>query len=258
MIKFNSKLKILLDVYFERYNQPDFITDDPIQVPHSFSKKEDIEIAAFFTCIMAWGKRKQIINNAYKLMAIMNNSPFDYIMSFNNEMLQQLSNFKHRTINGNDIVNLVLALKHIYKNQGGLESFFTQEFKKNNNLFDSLTLLYDFVLNYTQDRHTTKHISNVKNNSAAKKLNLFLRWMVRKDANGVDFGLWQNIPISSLYIPLDVHVSEMARHLGLLTRMQNDWKAVVELTQNLRQFDQNDPIKYDYALFGMGLERFKI
>ncbi len=254
----HNKLQSLLDKYYEKYHQPSFIADDPIQVAHLFKKKEDIEIAGFFATLMAWGNRKQIIKDASLLMELMENKPFDFIINIEKKNVNPLSLFKHRTINGNDIIELMWVLHKIYTEHGGMENLFTLAYKSNKDIYFALDAFYRTVSSYTQNPHCLKHISNVSKNSAAKRLNLFLRWMIRNDERKVDFGLWKSIPESALYIPLDVHVSGVARKLGLLERKQNDWKAVRELTENLRTFDKNDPVKYDYALFGMGLEKVEL
>ena len=251
----NKSLKVLLDHYYKKYHHPSFIASDPIQVPSMFKNKEDVEIASFFTTLIAWGKRKQIITNAKFLMSIMDNKPYDFIVNIKKKEMNRFNSFKHRTINGNDIIELLWTLHKIYQDFGGLENLFTDTYRKNNDIYFALEVFYKTVSSYAQSPHCLKHISNVSRNSAAKRLNLFLRWMIREDDQKVDFGLWKSIPASALYIPLDVHVSNVARKLGILKRKTNDWKAVQELTENLRSFDKNDPIKYDYALFGMGLEK---
>ncbi|MGQ9847013.1 MAG: TIGR02757 family protein [Bacteroidales bacterium] len=250
----DKSLKLLLDYYYKKYHHPSFIANDPIQVASMFKNKEDVEIASFFTTLIAWGKRKQIIKNAKFLMSLMDNKPYDFIINIKKKDINRFYAFKHRTINGNDIIEFLWVLHKIYQDHGGLENLFTDAYKKYNDIYFSLKVFYTTVSSYTQNPHCLKHISNVSKNSAAKRLNLFLRWMVREDDRKVDFGLWKSIPPSALYIPLDVHVSNVARKLGILKCKQNNWKAVQELTENLRYFDKNDPIKYDFALFGMGLE----
>lgn len=250
-----EQLKSLLDKYYKKHHHSSFVANDPIQVAHMFKIKEDIEIAGFFSTLLAWGNRKQIIKNAKLLMELMEYKPYEYILNINHKNVSRLDCFKHRTINSNDIIELLFALHKIYTLHGGLEKLFTQTFNKHQDLYFSLESFYQTIAFYTNSQHCLKHISNVAKNSAAKRLNLFLRWMVRTDEQNIDLGLWKSIPPSALYIPLDVHVSAVARKLGLIQRKQNDWKAVLELTKNLRQLDKEDPIKYDYALFGMGLEK---
>lgn len=251
----HKSLKGLLEHFYKKYHQPSFIANDPIQVAYFYKQKEDVEIASFFTTLLAWGNRKQIIRNAKLLMSLMDNKPYDFMVTIKKKDINRFDSFKHRTINGNDIKELLWALHKIYQDHGGLEHLFTDAYKRHNDIYFALEVFYKTVSSYTQSSHCLKHISNVSKNSAAKRLNLFLRWMIREDDRKVDFGLWKSIPASALYIPLDVHVSNVARKLGLLKRKANNWKAVQELTENLRLFDKNDPIKYDYALFGMGLEK---
>ncbi len=247
-----SELKSFLDEKVILYNNPKFIESDPIQIPHEFSLKEDIEIAGFLTATIAWGNRKMIINNAKKLMDFMGNSPFDFVMEHDENQLEKLSSFVHRTFNSVDCITFIKALQHIYKNHNGLETVFT----KNQGEFSMQNSISEFKKIFFETQHlqrTTKHISDPNNGSAAKKINMFLRWMVRQDKAGVDFGIWKNIPSSKLSCPLDVHSGNVARKLGLLTRKQNDGKALHELDLSLRNFDAIDPVKYDFALFGLGV-----
>ena len=229
---------------------------DPIQVPHRFSQKENIEIAAFLTATIAWGNRQSIINNALKLMNWMDNQPYDFILNASPVEKEKLQGFVHRTFNGRDCLFFVESLKNIYKNYGGLQHVFEEGFQKNNTVKSALSHFHKRFFEIGGER-TRKHVSNVDKGASAKRLNMFLRWMVRKDNTGVDFGLWNGIPTSALMLPLDVHTGNVARKLGLLQRKQNDWKAVEEVTANLRLFDSSDPIKYDFALFGLGaFEKF--
>ncbi|UPT70672.1 MAG: TIGR02757 family protein [Flavobacterium sp. JAD_PAG50586_2] len=247
-----EELKEFLDAKVIQYNTSDFINSDPIQIPHQFSVKEDIEIAAFLTATIAWGNRKMIINNSKRMMALMGDSPYDFVMSHSETQLENLNGFVHRTFNSDDFVTFIKSLQHVYTNHNGLEAAFAKnqqpltmqpgisEFKK---LF--------FEVNHQQ--RTTKHVSDPLQGSAAKRINMFLRWMVREDKSGVDFGIWKSIPMASLSCPLDVHSGNVARKLGLLKRKQNDGKALAELDTYLRQLDANDPVKYDFALFGLGV-----
>ena len=245
-------IKSLLESKVKLYNNTDFIGTDPIQVPHKFTKKEDIEIAGFLTATIAWGQRKSIINNANRLMEIMDNAPFEFIVEANEKDLKVVESFVHRTFNGNDCLFFVQSLRNIYLNHGGLEAVFTYGYLQNLDVYGSLSHFREVFLNTAHDPHVRKHISDVAANSSAKRLNMFLRWMVREDDGEVDFGLWKDIPKSALFLPLDVHTGDVGRALGILTRKQNDWKAVQEITSVLRSFDPHDPIKYDYALFGIG------
>lgn len=251
-----SELKEFLDEKVVQYNTLDFIDTDPIQVPHQFSLKEDIEIAAFLTSTIAWGNRKMIINNSKKMMALMGDSPYDFIMNHRDFQLEKLDGFVHRTFNSVDFITFIKALQHIYKNHSGLE----MAFAKNQQPLSMQPGIAEFKKIFFEIAHqarTMKHVSDPMQGSAAKRINMFLRWMVRQDKNGVDFGIWKNIPMAALSCPLDVHSGNVARKLGLLTRKQNDGKALAELDSSLRLLDANDPVKYDFALFGLGVfERF--
>lgn len=247
-----AALKEFLDEKVLLYNNPNFIESDPIQIPHLFSVKEDIEIAGFLSASIAWGNRKMIINNAKKLMDIMGNSPYDFVMEHEEHHLEKLEHFVHRTFNGGDLKTFVKALQHIYTNHGGLEAVFA----KNQNALSMQNSISEFKKIFFETAHlqrTTKHVSDPNNGSAAKRINMFLRWMVRQDNSGVDFGIWKSIAPSQLSCPLDVHSGNVGRKLGLLLRKQNDGKALLELDTNLRKLDANDPVKYDFALFGLGV-----
>lgn len=248
----HNSLKNLLDEQYEINNRPDFIETDPIQIPHRFTKREDIEIAAFLTAQIAWGKRRMIIANASHLMECMDNRPHEFIVSATARDLKNLDHFVHRTFNPEDAKTAVRCLKNLYRNHGGLKTVFERAFAETGNIRETLA---SFRKQYLEPDHAIrfrKHISDVEKKSAAKRLNLFLMWMCRNDKRGVHFGLW-NIPSTALHIPLDVHCGNVGRELGLLKRKQNDWQAVEELTAALRTFDSRDPVKYDFALFGMGV-----
>ncbi len=251
-----KELKSFLDEKVELYNNPKFIESDPILIPHQFSLKEDIEIAAFLSATIAWGNRKMIITNGQKLMKLMGNSPYDFVMSHSETDLEKLENFVHRTFNSLDLTTFVKGLNHIYTIHNGLEAVFS----KNQEPLSMQKSISEFKKIFFEIEHlnrTQKHISDPLNNSAAKRINMFLRWMIRNDNKGVDFGLWKTISTASLSCPLDVHSGNVARKLGLLTRKQNDAKALLELDTNLRLLDKNDPVKYDFALFGLGVfEKF--
>ena len=251
-----TELKEFLDEKVVLYNNSDFITSDPIQIPHQYLIKEDIEISGFLAATIAWGNRKMIINNAKKLMDIMGNSPYDFVMSHSENDLEKLENFVHRTFNSIDAVTFIKSLQNIYKNHNGLENVLSKNIE-NNSTQKSISELKKVFFEIPHQQRTTKHISDPLNNSAAKRINMYLRWMVRNDKKGVDFGIWKSIPTSSLSCPLDVHSGNVARKLGLLSRKQNDAKALLELDTNLRLLDSNDPVKYDFALFGLGVfEKF--
>ncbi len=248
-----EQLQDFLDLKYKTYNSTSFIESDPISVPHLFSKKEDIEISAFLSATIAWGQRITIIKNATKLMQLMDNNPHDFIMNANKKDLKSFENFIHRTFNGTDIIFFIESLQNIYKNHGGLQKVFTSK-QKTNYCLHSIMNFRNIFYSIPYPQRTNKHVSNPSENSSSKRLCMYLRWMVRNDKKGVDFGIWQNTFSSSeLMCPLDVHSGNVARKLGLLNRTQNDWKAVTELTENLRKFDANDPVKYDFALFGLGV-----
>lgn len=246
-----SELKEFLDQKVAQYNQPKFIETDPIQIPHLFSQKEDIEIAGFLVAIIAWGNRKSIINNGFKLMNLMENSPFDFVMGLSERHEPFLSNFVHRTFNGKDLGYFLKSLQNIYKNHGGLEAVFAKSASPET-LQPAIHHFKKVFFELPHNSRTQKHISDPFKNSAAKRINMFLRWMVRRDPAGVDFGIWPSLSPSQLSCPLDVHSGNVARKLKLLNRRQNDGKALAELDFSLRQMDRNDPVKYDFALFGLG------
>lgn len=242
-----------LDKKHLEFNTPSYITSDPIQVPHLFSGKENIEIAAYLTATLAWGRRQNIIANAKRLMALMDNAPHQFVTQAQHSDLAMLKNFVHRTFNGYDCMFFVRALGNIYNNHGGLHAVFKERYVQTGDIKHAIahhrTLMLETPLLDARD----KHLANIHRNSSCKRVNMFLRWMVRNDGRGVDFGLWNDIPASSLYIPLDVHAGNVARKLGILQKKHNDWKAVEQLTSRLRFFCPSDPVKYDYSLFGLGV-----
>ncbi len=244
-----------LNLKYDQYNRLDFIETDPISVPHQFSQKEDIEIAGFLAATIAWGQRKTIINNSNKLVQWMDYSPHNFVMNASKKEIEKFKDFKHRTFNGTDCIYFLRSLKNIYKNHDGLEGVFNTGFQKGGSK-EAITFFREIFFEIDHPSRTLKHISNPEDNSAAKRINMYLRWMIRKDKRGVDFGLWKTSP-SLLCCPLDVHSGNVARKLGILKRTQNDWKAVKELTDILLEFDPKDPVKYDFALFGLGaFEKF--
>ncbi|WP_132216412.1 TIGR02757 family protein [Mariniflexile fucanivorans] len=247
-----TDLKDFLDSKVEQYNNPKFIESDPIQIPHQFSLKEDIETSGFLTATIAWGNRKSIINNAKRLMELLDNSPYDFIMNHDEGDLEKLQPFVHRTFNGDDTIQFIKSLKHIYVAHNGLESVFAKH-AENISLQTSISKFKTTFFEIEHLNRTQKHVSDPLKNSAAKRINMFLRWMIRNDKTGVDFGIWKSLSPAQLSCPLDVHSGNVARKLGLLKRKQNDGKALMELDIALRNFDQNDPVKYDFALFGLGV-----
>ncbi|HLF53155.1 TIGR02757 family protein [Flavobacterium sp.] len=247
-----SELKSFLDEKVILYNNPNFIESDPIQIPHLFSLKEDIEIAGFLSATIAWGNRKMIIKNAHKMMDLMGNAPYDFVMSHTEDDLERLESFVHRTFNGQDFTSFIRSLQHIYKNQNGLEAVFAQH-QQLGSMQKSISEFKKTFFEIPHQNRTQKHISDPMNGSAAKRINMMLRWFCREDNKGVDLGIWKSVSPASLSCPLDVHSGNVARKLGILTRKQNDGKAVAELDLKLREFDPNDPAKYDFALFGLGV-----
>ncbi len=247
-----QELKSFLDEKADLYNRPSFIEADPIQVPKQFEQNENIEIAAFLTATISWGSRPVIIRNAMKLMAMTDNDPYHFLMNATSGDLRVFSDFRHRTFNGDDCGFFIRSLRNIYHNHGSLENVILKGFNHGGTVRSALEHLHVVFFETMGDRHARKHLSEVSKGASGKRLNMFLRWMVRNDEKGVDFGLWKNIPVSSLMLPLDVHTGSVARKLGLLSRKSNDWQAVEEVTANLRQFDPVDPVRYDFALFGLG------
>lgn len=276
-------LKDFLDVKVAQYNRPNFIPNDPICIPHEYQQKQDIEIAAFFAAILAWGQRKTIINKCRELFARMDNAPYDFMRHHGDEDLKGLLGFKHRTFNDTDLLYFVAFFRQHYEQSNSLETAFLPRNTLNADYLPALERsevelassacllsemdLADFTaeraLNHFRSyffslpdypRRTIKHISSPLQKSTCKRLNMFLRWMVRKDNCGVDFGIWNTIPSSELVCPCDVHVDRVARKLGMIERKQTDWQTAVELTSKLKELDPNDPVKYDFALFGLGIE----
>ena len=246
-----------LDQKYHSFNHPVFIETDPIQVPALFTTKENIEIAGFMAATLAWGQRPTIISNALSIVRRMDNDPLEFLLHSSEKEWISFADFKHRTFNGTDCLYFLKSLRNIYLNHGGLEIIFNTGFQKEQTIFSALVYFRKVFFELEHEHRTEKHVSNVMKGAAAKRLNMFLRWMIRSDQFGVDFGLWKQIPSSALMLPLDVHTGNVARKLGLLTRTQNDWRAVEEITAKLREFDPEDPIKYDFALFGLGIfERF--
>lgn len=247
-----EELRSFLDEKVLQYNRPDFIESDPIQIPHLFTQKEDIEIAGFLASIIAWGNRKMIINNAKKMVVLMGNSPYDFVMSHTEDHLETLNDFVHRTFNGTDFTTFIRALRHIYNNHSGLEAIFAKH-QQEDGMQKAIHEFKKVFFEIEHQNRTQKHISDPLAGSAAKRINMYLRWMARKDNKGVDLGIWKTISPAALSCPLDVHSGNVARKLGILTRKQNDAKALLELDTQLRLMDKNDPVKYDFALFGLGV-----
>lgn len=251
-----KELKLFLDEKAIQYENGDFIPHDPIQIPHRFQTKEDIEISAFLTATIAWGNRKSIITNATKMMDILGNAPYDFIMNYHPDDATLFDGFVHRTFNSIDLETFVRSLQSIYKNHGGLEQVFASGITKDG-LQPAISNFKKLFFEVDHLQRTQKHVSDPLRNSAAKRINMYLRWMIRDASAGVDFGIWKHISPSLLSCPLDVHTSNVARKLGLLKRKQNDAKTLLELDTALRKMDPVDPVKYDFALFGLGaFEKF--
>jgi uncharacterized protein (TIGR02757 family) len=251
-----SELKEFLDSKVLQYNNPAFIESDPIQIPHRYSLKEDIEISSFLTATIAWGNRKMIIKNANKMMELLGNSPYDFVMNHKTSDLDKFDGFVHRTFNSEDFKYFIKSLKNIYLNYEGIESVF-QKHVDETNIQPAIHKFKTIFFSINHHRRTQKHVGDPMKGSAAKRINMMLRWLIRDDNAGVDFGIWKTISPSTLSCPLDVHSGNVARKLGLLTRKQNDAKGLLELDNNLRKLDPKDPVKYDFALFGLGVfEKF--
>ncbi len=259
----NAGLKKLLNDKVTQYNQPSFIEKDPVSVPHRFNKHQDIEIAGFFAALFAWGNRTSIINSCNRLLLAMDNAPYDFVKNHTATDLKPLITFVHRTFNATDLFWMLHFLQQHYQDFNSLEHAFARFMNPlSTDIAQALIGFHSYVFaDADAPERTRKHISTPAKNSACKRLNMYLRWMVRHDESisppNVDFGIWETIKPSQLVCPLDVHVGNVARRLNLLSRPQNDWKAAIELTANLKKLDPFDPVKYDYALFGMGvMERF--
>ena len=242
-------LKNFLDEKYQEYNNVKFIEDDPIQIPHLFTNHKDIEIAGFLTSIISWGNRKSIINNAKKMMNLLDNSPYDFIKNCKDSEIKKLE-FVHRTFNSIDFRFFLHSLKNIYTQNESMEDIFIDD--NSNFMFDGIINFRKIFFSVNHEKRSQKHISNPLKNSCCKRINMFLRWMVRNDQN-VDFGIWKKIKRSKLSCPLDVHTGRVARKLGLINRKQNDFKSLCELDKNLRLLDNEDPVKYDFSLFGLGM-----
>ena len=252
-------LKAFLNSKVKEYNTPAFIKADPVCIPHLFTKKQDIEIAGFFAAIFAWGNRTTIINKSRELMQLMDNAPHEFCLHHTDNDLKKLLHFKHRTFNPTDLFYFIDFFQHHYQNYTSLEDGFTKSMNADDeNIESGLNGFYDYFFSLEHvPKRTLKHIASPAKKATCKRLCMYLRWMVRQDKNGVDFGIWKNISPSQLVVPLDLHVARVARHFKLITRKPTDWQAAVELTEEMKKFDRKDPSKYDFALFALGvLEKF--
>ena len=252
-----GELKQFLDKKYLQYSNPSFIECDPISIPHRFISNTDKEVSGFLTAAIAWGRRDLILRSSRLLMEAMDNIPYEFVVSAGPDDLKRLSGFVHRTFNGADCISFLRGLKEIYLHYSSMEEVILEGMEQTGSLRDGISHLRKQFFSISHEKRTEKHFADVNAGAAGKRLNMFLRWMVRNDGRGVDFGIWKKITPSMLYIPLDLHSGNTSRRLGLLTRKQNDWKAVEELTTILREFDPSDPVKYDFALFGVGVnEKF--
>lgn len=255
----NNELKLFLNKKVDQYNQPFFIAADPISIPHKFIHQQDIEIAGFFAAILAWGNRKSILNSCNTLMQLMDNQPYQFCINHSKKELQALEQFKHRTFNVIDLLYCIAFFKMHYTHHNSLEIAFIKWMNTTDeNVENGLIGFHNYFFSLPDfPERTRKHIASPQKKSACKRLNMYLRWMVRDNKTGVDFGLWKQIKSSQLIIPIDVHVSRVAKKLGILNRTQNDWQAALELTAHLKTLYAKDPVKYDFALFGLGvMEKF--
>jgi len=249
-----ENIKAFLDSKVVQYNHPGFIKNDPVSIPHLFTKKQDIEIMGLWAAVLAWGQRVTIINKCHELIKLMDGAPYDFITNHKETDLKKLLKFKHRTFNDVDTLYFISFFRYHYSNNDSLESAFIPV-DGNYSPFRGLGGFRDYFFSLPDyPNRTKKHISSPSQKSTCKRLNMFLRWMVRKDDSGVDFGIWSHIKPSELICPCDLHVDRVARKLNLITRKQTDWQTAIELTQRLREFDPADPVKYDFALFGLGIE----
>lgn len=251
-----EELRDLLEHLHDKYNRQEFIEADPISIPHSFTLRDDREVAGLLSATIAWGNRKAIVRSARRMMSYMDDAPADFVRNASAKELAHLQSYVHRTFNGQDFTDFVLGMRHIVEQYGGIGNFFENSYAQSE---DMTKVLSDFRREFfatPHNPHCEKHLSSIDKGAACKRLNMYLRWFVRCDDRGVDFGLWRQIPMSALYLPLDVHTGNMGRALGLLRRKQNDWKATAEITASLREFDAEDPVRYDFSLFGAGIDGF--
>jgi uncharacterized protein (TIGR02757 family) len=247
-----EELRDFLEAKYESFNVSAFIDDDPVSIPHRYTSKSDIEISAFLTATISWGNRKSIIKSASRMMELMGDAPHDFVMNHTARDLKSLKGFVHRTFNAEDLADFIRALKSLYEEHASMEYFFAENIASHSKTSTAISTFKQRFFSVPHAAHSEKHVSDPMSGSSAKRLNMFLRWMVRKDKNTVDLGLWKSVSTAHLSIPLDVHSGNVARQLGMLTRKQNDLRAVEELDAVLRRLDPTDPVKYDYALFGLG------
>ncbi|MBO5875597.1 MAG: TIGR02757 family protein [Alistipes sp.] len=251
-----EELRDLLESLHDKYNRPEFIEHDPISVPHSFSSRDDREVAGLLASTIAWGNRKAIVKSAKRMMQYMDNAPADFVRNASERELALLESYVHRTFNGRDFIDFVRGVRGMFERFGGIGNFVEERYEATGSM---ASVLSDFRREFfacDHDPHCEKHLSSIDKGAACKRLNMYFRWFVRRDERGVDFGEWRKVPMSALYLPLDVHTGNMGRALGLLHRKQSDWKATAEITASLREFDAEDPVRFDFSLFGAGIDGF--
>ena len=246
-------MRELLERLHDRYNNETFIEADPISVPHSFTRTVDREIAGFLAATIAWGNRRAIVQSAHRMMRYMDNAPEDFVRNATEADMEYLRTYVHRTFNGVDFQDFVRGLRHIITEWGSVGKYFESRYKEHGDLRPVFSDFRRDFFAVEHDPHCEKHLSSIDKGAACKRLCMYMRWFVRDDDRGVDFGLWRGIPMSALYMPLDIHTGRMGRNLGFLSRKQSDWKAVEELTASLRELNADDPVRYDYSLFGLGI-----
>ncbi len=251
-----EELHDLLETLHDRYNRVEFIESDPISVPHLFSSRDDREVAGLLASTIAWGNRKAIVKSARKMMLYMDYAPSDFVRNASDSELSRLEGYVHRTFNGHDFIDFVRGIRGLYERFGGIGTFVEQRYEATGSMAKVLSDFRREFFACNHDPHCEKHLSSIDKGAACKRLNMYFRWFVRRDSRGVDFGEWRKVPMSALYLPLDVHTSNMGRALGLLRRKQSDWKATVEITESLREFDAEDPVRFDFSLFGAGIDGF--
>ena len=250
-----EELRELLDELHDKYNNPSFIEADPISVPHSFTDPIDREVAGFMAATIAWGNRRAIVQSSHRMMRYMDNAPRDFVLNASEAELAHLATFVHRTFNGVDFQDFVRGLRHIIEGWGSVGGFFEQNYEQSGDVRTAISEFRKEFFNVEHDKHAEKHLSSIDRGAACKRIAMYMRWFVRRDERGVDFGQWTKIPMSALYLPLDIHTGRMGRAMGLLKRKQDDWKAVEEITASLREFSPEDPTRYDYSLFGAGITK---
>lgn len=252
----HDELRMLLDELHDRYNRIEFIESDPISIPHAFDSDADREIAGLLAATIAWGNRKAILKSARRMVEMMENAPYDFTLNATEADLRPLKSFVHRTFSGEDFVDFILAMQGVCRRYQTIGNMFQTLYAEQGSVAGMLSAVRREFFVTPHSQHCEKHFSSIDRGAACKRLNMYLRWFVRRDNRGVDFGSWHRIPMSELYLPLDVHTANMGRALGLLQRRQNDWRAVEEITSRLAEFCADDPVRYDFALFGAGVDGF--